>query len=149
MRPDPVLLAIDMAMAASVRREVGPTAWVVLEALAATSTPGSDGAVAIDCSLRDIAREVGLSKDTVGRAIRRLTETGLVGRTQERDHGSGRFARSAYVVDLDAAGLSLRGPSPGWLQPETAIQATAPGHTQPVIDVGRDGAQLSLLDVGR
>lgn len=88
-----------------VRRALDPTAWMVLEELAmAGAVPGEAVAVS-HTSVRRLAAILGLSKDTVAAAIRRLTVAGLVCRVDERETASGRFGRARYEVDLTSVGL--------------------------------------------
>jgi hypothetical protein len=85
--------------AAHLRRVVGPTAWVVLETLLQDAEPtGSDDYVA-HRSIRDLAAEIGLAKDTVARAIRALREVGLISHAQRRT-GAGTFDPGRYTISL-------------------------------------------------
>ena len=83
---------------AGLRRELGPTAWVVFEQLLVRST----GPV-VDCraevSVRLVAAELGLSKDTVARALGRLRRVGLVTPSQSRST-SGVFAGGCYEINV-------------------------------------------------
>ena len=69
--------------AARLRLELGPTAWVVLEELLARSV-GPLGDCRASASVRSLATELGLSKDTVARAVVRLRRAGLVTACQAR-----------------------------------------------------------------
>jgi len=149
MRPDAHSLIIDVPVAESLRRQIGPTAWVVLETLAESSRQPT-GVAEVDASVRDLAALTGLSKDTVARAIRRLFDACVVNRVDMRDERSGRFGRSIRRVDLDAAGLSVERAStrttPG--APSSEAANHAPGvHDRPD-ERPRNSAQLSLLDAG-
>jgi hypothetical protein len=85
--------------AAHLRRAVGPTAWVVLETLLHDAEPtGSDEYVA-HRSIRNLAAEIGLAKDTVARAIRALREVGLISHAQRRT-GAGTFDPGRYAISL-------------------------------------------------
>ena len=84
------------------RRLLSASAWVVLEELALTA---DEAAVAI-ANVRQLGRRLGMSKDTVARAVRRLIGADLVVRVDERDY-LGRFAAGSYRIDLDAAGLTV------------------------------------------
>jgi hypothetical protein len=85
--------------AAHLRRVVGPTAWVVLETLLHDAErTGSDEYVA-HRSIRDLAAEIGLAKDTVARAIRALREVGLINHAQRRS-GAGTFDPGRYAISL-------------------------------------------------
>ena len=116
--------------------------------------------VVVATSVRELAGRLGLSKDTVAAALRRLAGWGVVGREDERDRGSGRFGHSRYVVDLTATGMRLA--KPGAVgSPRASDTALAASDHQPT-SAGADsatrtrrpprarvasaGAQLSLLD---
>lgn len=53
------------------RRELSPMAWTVLEEMLAASRGSAERCVA-ELSARSLAAEVGVSKDTIARAIGRL-----------------------------------------------------------------------------
>ena len=53
-------------------RRFGPTAWVVLQELSDRGV-AADGGVVACASIRDLALQLGLSKNTVQRALGRLT----------------------------------------------------------------------------
>lgn len=78
-----------------VRRRVGPVAWCALEILA--DRPTVDGVV--EASVRSIARELGVAKNTAHRAIAALVRAGLVDAVQGRSAG-GRFASGRYRLHL-------------------------------------------------
>ena len=89
----PVLVG---AAAGELRRALGPTSWVVLEELLLCSTGRADACVA-QVSVRALAASLGLSKDTVGRAIRRIRYAGLVTVVQQRTVG-GIFETGTYLI---------------------------------------------------
>lgn len=129
MPRDSQQVVVNLEVAEPVRRAVGPTAWFVLEALAAR---GSNVSTTFElfCNIRELSAAIGLSKDTIARALRALDEAELVFRSDYRNRRSGRFDRSMYFVDLGAAGLRIEPTEP---DPD-AIEAT------------RADAQLSLLN---
>jgi DNA-binding transcriptional ArsR family regulator len=106
MPPDDSVLSLS-SRAERRRRELSPSAWVVLECLA---TDAVDRAGKVETSVREIGRRVGLNKDTVTRAVQRLISAGLVSRLDLRDGDSGRFELSRYVVDLEAGGFESARP---------------------------------------
>jgi hypothetical protein len=106
MTADDRRLVLDLTRAEQVRRTVGPTPWVVLEALAGRSKRSAPS-VEIESSSRDLGEVLGLSKDTVARALRTLARADLVRRVDRRNDRTGRFAATTYVVDLVAAGLTV------------------------------------------
>lgn len=79
------------------RRALDPAAWVVFEELVLGAEARSDGAQVAATSVRHLARELGLGKDTVARALGRLIGASLVVRERARGAG-GTFAAVRYVV---------------------------------------------------
>jgi len=96
MRTDRVFV-IDAA-SIEVRRRVGPTAWAVFEELALSSDGPLDACIA-SVSVRSLATRLGMSKDTVARALLRLRAAGLVSAQQARN-GAGTFAVGSYRLHL-------------------------------------------------
>jgi hypothetical protein len=134
-------VGVDWGPAEAVRAAVGPTAWFVLEALAAEATTNGPR-VEVECNTRGLAELVGLSKDTVARAMRCLAAAGIVARVDRRNYRTGQFASTTYVVDLDAAGILID------TAPDVATPAgcdTVPASRQPSIQRDDATAQLSLL----
>jgi DNA-binding transcriptional ArsR family regulator len=101
MPPEQALLVAPAA--APWRRALPPSAWLVLEEL---SIDASEDGV-LSTNVRQLGAGLGLSKDTVARALRVLIRAGLVERVDERDAGSGRFGPAVYRVDRAAAGLTV------------------------------------------
>ena len=81
-----------------IRRQVGPTAWVVFEELVLVST-GPGGACVASVSIRALAGRLGLAKDTIARAIARLRRAGLVTAHQSRTD-TGVFATGSYTLTI-------------------------------------------------
>jgi DNA-binding transcriptional ArsR family regulator len=130
-------LVVDVDTAAALRAQVGPIGWLVLEAIAGHAPPGR-GVVEVKCSSRSLAGIVGVSKDSVARAIRSLTDAGIVERVDHREERSGRFTSTTYLVDLGAAGIAV----------VTVSQGTVPAPVVtdlPLTDPRSPGDQLSLL----
>ena len=84
-------------------RRFGPTAWVVLQELSDRGV-AADGGVVAFVSIRDLALQLGLSKNTVQRALGRLSAAGLIEACQRRTtagtFSSGHYAISANATDL-------------------------------------------------
>jgi DNA-binding transcriptional ArsR family regulator len=80
------------------RRQLGPSAWVVFEELLLTSTGPADCRVA-SVSVRTLASHLGLAKDTVARALIRLRRAGLVTAVQTRG-SSGVFGAGSYALTV-------------------------------------------------
>ena len=95
--------------AAKLRRHVGPTTWAVLEELLQRST-GEGDQVAATVSIRSLAVSLGLAKDTVARAVRRLRELGAIEAIQARA-SSGTFEAGSYRLVVPAGFLSVALPS--------------------------------------
>jgi len=89
------------AASIDIRRRVGPTAWAVFEELAVSST-GADAACRASVSVRSLASQLGMSKDTVARALTRLRAAGLVSANQTRQ-ATGAFAAGNYHLFLPAS----------------------------------------------
>lgn len=83
------------------RRRLDPAAWMVLEELLLASTSSPDGCVA-SVSIRALADQLGLAKDTVARALSRLRRAGLVTARQSRTE-AGIFATGSYLLSVPAS----------------------------------------------
>lgn len=114
--------AIQAGRAAELRRLVGPTAWCALECLLERS---ADGRTA-QASVRAVAADLGIAKNTAHRALAALGRAGLVEPVQRRGD-TGRFQTGRYLLHLP----ELTGP---------ASPPPAPRRRARV-----DDAQLSLL----
>lgn len=91
----PVLLD---ASAHRVRRRLGPTAWSVLEELLAQSVGPGPRCEAV-ATTRALAADLGLSKDTVARALHRLRLGHLVEVAQGRTM-AGTFGPGCYLITV-------------------------------------------------
>jgi hypothetical protein len=86
----------------AVKREVGAIAWAILEDIALDAGPDEHGRLVSDTSVRRIAANLGMNKDTVARHLGKLREYGFVLHEEARDHGSGRWQSARYVLDPSA-----------------------------------------------
>jgi len=120
------------------RRHVGPTAWVVLEEMLQRSTSDGDQIVA-QVSIRSLGSSLGLAKDTVARAVRRLRELGTIEAVQARAT-SGAFDAGSYRLTIPAVCLSLACPP----QPPVPSSAARPSSSRSS-SARRSSGQLSLL----
>lgn len=111
--------------ASALRRSLGPVPWCALECLVERSDDGRS----VDASVRLVAAELGVAKNTAHRALRSLDLAGLLTAEQQRAD-DGRFRGGRYRLHLD--GLLDRAPRPA-----------PPGRCRPA-RVAADG-QLSLL----
>jgi hypothetical protein len=111
--------------AAALRRSLGPIPWCALECLIEHSDDGRS----VDASVRLVAAELGVAKNTAHRALRALALAGLVTAEQQRTD-DGRYRSGRYRLHLDD--LLDRAPRPA-----------PPGRRRPA-PVAADG-QLTLL----
>ena len=136
--PEPGAVALG-PRATAVRRAVGPIAWAVLECLA-ESREEVAGETVSHASVRGIADALGLAKDTVARALRRIADAGLVAYVASRSE-DGRFAASHYRLSF---------PTDLFLDPPNATAANEPTRPARPTRPTRPPAttQLSLIDTG-
>jgi hypothetical protein len=108
------------------RRAVGPTAWVVLEELVAIAQPDANGRWGASTSIRALAAELGLGRDSVDAALRRLRLAGVVTSTAPRQPADGRFGAGRYVVSSDLQASLTGAPQPDLRPVERSVRrATA------------------------
>jgi len=137
MPPEGRRLLIDLDTAAVVRAQIGPIGWLAIEVIAAHAPPGRS-LVEVRCSSRSLAPIVGVSKDSVARAFRSLTDAGIVERVDHLDERSGQFSSTTYRVDLASARITVV-----TVSQKTAMAAVL---TDPVPTISRAPSdQLSLL----
>jgi DNA-binding transcriptional ArsR family regulator len=99
-RADPATTTLIVGSAATdVRRSVGPTAWCVLEQLAMSAPSQVAEAWIVRSSVRELAEQLGVAKNTAQRALLRLRRARLVAFAQPRD-SSGRFDSSSYRLNI-------------------------------------------------
>ncbi len=148
MPPDGRRLVLDLERARVVRASVGPTAWFVLEALAERCPP-RHRAVELEISTRQLSAVLGLSKDSIARALRRLTAAELVRRSDRRDERTGQFLTSAYEIDVAAAGITIEdAPVDRDRDAHTGPARHSSGHADPpasAAERARSWTQLDLL----
>lgn len=138
---DPAVLRLG-ASAAWVRRNVGPVAWAVLEALAEHAVV--DGTTTVSYrSVRDLAADLRLANDTVARALRRLADHGLAQHCSDRST-TGRFAIGHYVLTLPPDVLTPISTNPP--TPPTNRPTSPPNPTTTRLHHRIEHEQLDLLD---
>lgn len=103
--PRPTRSIVVSQTARKLRRQLGPTAWTVLEELLLDVV--GDNAMVVETHVRRIAESVGISKDSAARAVRRLIAHGVVTRHDGRDTASGCFCRAVYELHPDAIAESI------------------------------------------
>jgi DNA-binding transcriptional ArsR family regulator len=80
------------------RRRLDPTAWVVFEQLLLESTD-CGGVCRASVSVRSLAAQLGVAKDTVARALTRLRRAGLIDASQSRT-ATGVYATGVYTLTI-------------------------------------------------
>lgn len=99
---------IVLPAAGHLRRVLGPSTWVVLESLLARST-GTTEESTVTISIRALAADVALSKDTVTRAVSHLHRVGLLSVVHPRTT-AGTFGPTEYRLTVPADMFNLDGP---------------------------------------
>ena len=107
------------AAASELRRALGPTSWMVMEELLMRSTGPADACIA-SVSVRGLAASLGLAKDTVGRAIRRLRDAGLVTVAQLRTV-AGSFDTGTYLIAVPDC-ITLNAPTQSSPRPRARVE---------------------------
>ena len=106
MRADPTRRTIVLGPRAhELRAFVGSAAWAVLEEMMQCST-GNGGRVVAQVSVRSLASSLGLAKDTVNRAVRRLRDLGVI-HAEQRRSDSGVFQTGSYRLDVPTVCLTV------------------------------------------
>lgn len=109
----------------ALRRDLGPTAWCALECLVERAA----GTTTAAASVRSVAVQLGVAKNTAHRALVALVRAGVIEAVQERG-ADGRFRPGVYRLHLDD-GISTR--------PSKRSRTRSTGGTP------ADPAQLTLL----
>lgn len=111
-------LVVIRAGARSLKRELGPLVWAVLEDVALEARPDGAGRHLAATSSRTVAEHLGLAPGTAAKALARLRSLGLVDHARQAGE-SGRFGLSVYVLG-DVPGLEVVGGDdrPGAARPE-------------------------------
>jgi hypothetical protein len=111
---------------ASMRRLLRPIGWTVWQAVLEQAVD-TDGVLVAAVSVRSLADELGLARDTVAAAFRRLTAHGLIERQPQPRHDS-RFSPGHYALHPTTPALppTIPTPSPA---PRPTSSATTPPTT--------------------
>lgn len=100
--PAPVVVG---SAAAPLRRSLGPLPWCALECLVAGATVDDSGPLA-DASVRSVAVELGVAKNTAHRGLAVLVDAGLATAEHER-RSDGTFGRGRYRLHVEPDVLSV------------------------------------------
>ncbi len=112
-----------------VKRAVGLGAWGVLEDIALDARLDDQGRLVSETSVRRIAANLGLNKDTVTNHLARLRDHGFVLHEERRDGASGRYEQSRYVLDPSACVERFTtSPPPCPTNPDTVPASENTGH---------------------
>ena len=100
--PDGCHLRLD-ARSLGLGYRLGSDTLLVLLDLAAHATDSPEGTV-VAAGYRDVARRLGISKDTVGRRMAVLRRVGVV--VERAEHAHDRFEARSYLLRLELAGVT-------------------------------------------
>jgi hypothetical protein len=87
---------------------LGSDTLLVLLDLAVHATDSPEGPL-VTASYRDVARRLGISKDSVGRRVALLRRAGTL--VEQRYVAADRFAPRSYLLRLDATGVARETPA--------------------------------------
>ncbi|MGH9290122.1 MAG: helix-turn-helix domain-containing protein [Acidimicrobiales bacterium] len=104
--------------AAATRRSLGPVAWCVFECLLERSDDGHTSTA----SVRSIAADLGVAKNTAQRAIASLVRAGVAEAIQDRD-ARGRFRPGRYRLNGTDLLVAAPTPTPRRSRPRTPRRA--------------------------
>jgi DNA-binding transcriptional MocR family regulator len=107
---------------AALRRELGPVAWCALECLLERS---DDGRTSV-ATVRAVATDLGVAKNTAHRAMTALASAGLIEPEQRRGR-DGKFEPGRYFLHLDDLLRATPTPTP----PRTSRPRRAPTAAPP------------------
>jgi hypothetical protein len=128
---------VEALEVAGLRRRVGPVAWCALEVLLERARSDGDRDV-VDASIRCVAVELAVAKNTAQRALKTLRSAGIIEPAQGRSAG-GRFAATRYRLNLPTDIL-------GAFQPDTKSSRQTHRRPRPrSSSAARAGEQLVLV----
>jgi hypothetical protein len=128
-RPAPSVAWSDSV---ALRRAVGVLPWVALEVLANLARD-VDGELLAEVSVRALAAELGVAKNTAARGLAVLRARGVVAMSQRRTT-AGRFGPPSYTI---LAARDLTAPAPR--SSSSSVTPASPRRRRPIT------TQLSLL----
>ncbi|MCP3858609.1 MAG: helix-turn-helix domain-containing protein [Phycisphaeraceae bacterium] len=132
-------------MADETRRSLGPLAWAALEALVTDARP-TGGVHVADTTVRQLAEQLGVAKNTAHRALAALRRAGFIEPLQSRStsgqfaSGSHRLAVASSILRLDADASASPVAAP--------LSVARPSSARPPRRVPSASQQLSLLPSG-
>ena len=109
----------------ALRRRLGPVAWCVLEDLVEDAAVDSLGRRVAASSVRRLAENLGVSKDTTARALRRLTSAQLIAALPAPRADRGRFGGGAYLICVASPQQHSAGPSTAPALRRPRVRSTA------------------------
>ena len=138
VRAEPALRSVVIGPASTeLCRAVGPASWAVLIEMMQRSAGDGDQVIA-QVSVRSLASSLGLAKDTVARAVRRLRDLGVIVAVQARS-ASGVFDAGSYRLAVPVACMSVACPSRPAAAPSSVRSSSARSSS-----ARRPSGQLSL-----
>jgi hypothetical protein len=129
---------VVLPAAGHLQRALGPSTWVVLETLLTRST-GTTEESTVTVSIRDLAADVAMSKDTITRAIGQLSKVGLLDVAHSRT-GAGTFGPTEYRLTVPVDMFDLRRPADETAAKIARRLVRSPRSTVP-------SAQLSFTEI--
>ncbi len=145
--PEPAVVLTGVAPAA--KAALGPTAWAVLGGTDPRRRNCEDGRLAVTTSVRRLGTALGLDKDTVARALSRLSSDGFVLRCSTDRPADG----SRYVI-ISLSGLTRVGAGSGSdpVLTKAAVRPSngdRPGSPEVGDGTPRRSRRAHVADVGR
>jgi hypothetical protein len=96
------LVVDNSATCLELRRQLGSTAWFLLEELVVQAVAGSDGVLRTQVSTRELSARLALNKDTVTRTLAKLRARGAIAAVTR----GGSAGASVFAVNV-LAGLVI------------------------------------------
>ena len=121
----------------ALRRRVGPTGWCALECLVSQARR-TDAGLVVETSVRNLANDLGIAKNTAHRALVSLSKSGLAAARQQRTE-EGHFATGCYLLSVPEDAIATTPNAPA----DSSTSHTSPRRTKPATRAVH--TQLSLL----
>jgi hypothetical protein len=120
---------------------------VVLEELVSIARPDVNGGWCALTSIRVLAAELGLGRDAVDAALRRLRLAGVVTFAAPRRPADGRFGAGNYVVSGEIHSVLTGAPQPAVRSVERSARRTAVATEQLGLNFGDESIGVEERDV--